>query len=478
MNLIRIPLTISPDCTRVITKSFIPNGRKRVTRIINSLLAIDETEVNKRISCIISLFHDRHRDIERIFKDNYNAIADNITESISLERKLLIGSHFTMEYSVESAALFNPSIVQHPYPSDVEEGSLRVIVSFRAVGEGHISSIVFKMGIISDQGDIYFEDKKTPIEEATVMGATLYSKIEFMLSLDESNLLEHAKPVLDNLIDNFSPEELYEAIDKYAGDSMHKKRKKVIDTLLLLANTNYSLTFHPDTDISSRVIFPVSQNEKKGLEDARFVSFKEASKKNIYYATYSAFSGKAVIPQLIETRDFITFTISPLHGPGCQNKGMALFPEKIKNQYAMISRQDNENIFIMFSDSLIFWEKPILISTPKDAWEIIQLGNCGSPIKTEMGWLLLTHGVGAMRTYSIGAMLLDLNDPTKVIGKLKEPFIVPTEDERNGYVPNVVYSCGCIAHNGWLIIPYAASDTNSRFAKIKLNDLLSEIMQD
>jgi predicted GH43/DUF377 family glycosyl hydrolase len=477
MNLIRSKQIINPDKSRVLAKYFALSEETRIKRIIQSLLELDEIEIQRRNHELFRCFESRHRDIKRVFKNNYNNVEKYVNSRISLDLKLLIGAHFTMEYSVESTALFNPSIVPHPDQSTLNDGELRVIVAFRAIGEGHISSIVFRAGVINNKGNIVLEENNFLIEEGTIRTSKLYDKEEFALSLMEGGLLESAQPALDELIDRFSIQELDEAVLKYAAHSSDNKKGMVVDTLKLLATTNYSLSFDPETELCSRVIFPVSTNERKGLEDSRFVSFSEEPGKRKYYATYTAFSGTAIAPQLIETYDFMNFTISTLHGPGCKNKGLALFPELIDGKYVMVSRQDNENIFIMKSENLKYWEKPILICRPEQSWEGIQLGNCGSPVKTEKGWLLLTHGVGPVRTYSIGAVLLDLKDPVKVIGKLKTPLIAPNEMERNGYVPNVVYSCGAVLHEGWLIIPYAMSDSISSFAKIKIDDLLSRIIE-
>jgi len=477
MKLIRSGQRITPDERRVIAKFFTPDVAEREKRIVETLLALPEKDTEQQISCVLDAFSSRHRDVERIFKDNYNRVSRYIKQKISLDRKLLIGAYFTMEYSVESTALFNPSIVPHPDQLGLEPGELRVIVSFRAVGEGHISSIVFRRGVIDKNGDITLEENSPLIEMATLRTSTLYDKKEFAAALEEVGLTHSAKPIMEELISHFSQRELDEAIEKYDNTVHDKKKNTVIDTLNLLALTNYTLAFNQRTELSGRVVFPVSKSEKKGLEDARFVAFEEDPGRRIYYATYTAFNGNAIIPQLIETRDFLNFTVSPLLGSGAKNKGLAIFPEKINGKYAIISRQDNENIFIMFSDNIKKWEEPILICQPRENWELVQLGNCGPPIKTEKGWLLLTHGVGPVRTYAIGALLLDLQDPTRVIGRLRRPLLAPDESERNGYVPNVVYSCGSIINGDWLVIPYAISDSVSSFAKIKLTALLDELVE-
>lgn len=478
MEVIRSKEKIKPDYRRVIAKKFSIDNNDREKRIIQRLLEKDAPEVKELLTSIFQRFKDRHRDIERILKDNYNRVSHYVDHKITLDQKLLIGSYFTMEYSVESAALFNPAIVPHPDQNGLDEGCLRVIVSFRAVGEGHLSSIVFRSGIVHEDGTITIAENHCLIEQASMQSTTLYNKKEFELTLEEKGFIKKAKPILEDLISHFSPVELDEALVKYDESSKDREKSVIIDTMNLLASSSYSLAFHPKTDLSSRVIFPVSRNERKGLEDARFVCFIDSEeRRRMYYATYTAYNGKAIIPQLIETRDFVNFTISPLHGNAAKNKGMAIFPEKVGGRYAMLSRQDNENIYVVFSENIKMWENPSLIAIPHEDWELVQLGNCGSPIKTEQGWLVLTHGVGPLRSYCLGAMLLDLDDPTKVIGSLKKPLMIPNEKERNGYVPNVLYSCGALVHNGWLVIPYAMSDSFSSFARVCIDDLINEIMK-
>lgn len=478
MDVIRTKVKIKPDYRRVIAKKFTIDNPEREKRIVERLLGKDEAETQKLLEATFSRFRNRHRDIERIFKNNYNLVKEYVDRKITLEQKLLIGSYFTMEYSVESAALFNPSIVPHPIQNGVAEDELRVVVSFRAVGEGHISSIVFRPGIIQADGGINLEENNCLIEQAQIRTSTLYNRDEFLLSLRETELEKKARPILDELIDHFSRTELDESLVKYENESQDRDKYRVIDTLNLLASTNYTLAFHPKTELSSRVIFPVSSNEKKGLEDARFVAFDDPDeRRRMYFATYTAYNGSAIIPQLIETRDFINFSISSLHGGAAKNKGMAIFPEKVGGRYAMLSRLDNENIYVVFSDNIKNWENPSLIAIPHEDWELIQLGNCGSPIKTDQGWLVLTHGVGPVRSYSLGAMLLDLEDPTKVIGSLKEPLMIPNEKERSGYVPNVLYSCGSLIHNGWLVIPYAMSDSFSSLARVRSEELIDELLK-
>ncbi|MCD6120696.1 MAG: glycoside hydrolase family 130 protein [Spirochaetales bacterium] len=404
-----------PDSRRVITRYFYPGeDNRRVLNIQNRILALSEKRVKELLAETLILFSERHKDIKRVFYKHYQKVSGIIKnhERISEARKLLIGAYFTMEYSPASAALFNPSIVPHPDQKGMDEAGIRFIQSFRAVGEGHLSSILFTEGKIRQNGEIVLNE--------------------------DSRLLE-------------------------TGTVSH------------LNNSVYEVQFNKDTAISSQVIFPAVENEKAGIEDARFVRFRNDNGSYTYYATYTAYDGKRIFPKLIETEDFKKFRITLLKGKGSQNKGMALFPEKINRKYTMISRGDNENLFLMYSDDLYNWENPEFIRGPQDPWEFIQIGNCGSPVKTDKGWLLLTHGVGPVRRYCMGVLLLDLKNPSRVIGRLPFPLHCPDESERNGYVPNVIYSCGSILWNGNLTVPYAASDTSSGIFSIDIDDLLANL---
>ena len=469
----------NPDDSRVVTRFFTPgNSKKRIEGIIERILSLPDKEFKYILAQTIENFSDRHLDIRRIFKDNFDRINTNDDYSfLSLDKKLLIGSYFTKEYSIESAALFNPSIVAHPDQSILKKGRLRVIISFRAVGEGHISSIVFRKGIINENGVLSIDTKSALVERGAIETNPIYNKQEFILKLKEIKSYEIVKEIIGNLLDQFTYKELVTSIEifkHHIGNKITEFHKNAIDSLKWLADSTYEITFNQDSSLSGRVIFPSARTKIRGLEDARFVLFNE-DKVTKYYATVTAFNGQITLPQLIETRDFIHFKISSLIGKGSQNKGIALFPEKIDGKYTVISRNDNENLYIMFSDNIYYWEKPRLLKTPTFYWEFFQIGNCGSPIKTKDGWLLLTHGVGPVRTYCIGAVLLSLDDPSKVIGAIKDPILVPGEKERNGYVPNVAYSCGAIIHNGKLILPFAMSDSYSGVAKIDIKDILDEM---
>ncbi len=480
MKAIRTRIVIKPDYKRVLYKPFNIVSEERIIKIIGRILTLSEKEVNKELKNVMSDFEERHQRLWIFYLNRYEQMKKYLLtdQQLSDERKFLIGAYFTQEYSVESAALFNPSMVWHPDQSDLPEGSRRFILSLRATGEGHISSITFRSGIIDKENKITISEPTRFVSTSDNITNPVYEKILFEKKLFELDLLnDFAKQILSSLDENFTITDLEDCINVL----VRPFRNKVLDheltakAILSLALSNYEIQYNSDQSLSERIIFPHSPSEINGIEDARFVEFTDEEGQRIYYATYTAYDGRVIFPQILETKDFLHFKISTLNGPEIKNKGMALFPRKINGLYAMISRQDNENIFLMYSDQLHFWYTKQLILKPTYPWEFVQLGNCGSPIETEAGWLVLSHGVGAMREYTMGAFLLDRNDPSIVIGRLAEPLLTANEKEREGYVPNVVYSCGGAIHGDELIIPYAMSDHASSIAKVNLNELLTEL---
>lgn len=464
-------LSFNPDYKKVITRFFQPE-RKRQEHIIKRILELSEKDVDVILKQTIANFTNRHDDVKRLFKDNFDKL--DIDQDLSLERRLLIGSYFTMEYAVETAALLNPSIVLHPIQDHENGKDVRVILSFRAVGEGHMSSIVFREGIIHSNGSLEVDAETCKLERGKINEDYLYEKTDFIIKLKEIGTYNSVRKIMDNLLDSFTIAELRESVRRFIRS--HKDdpgfNKDALDTLIWYAKNNCEVEFDEELSLSGRVIFPRSKGKVKALEDARFVQFRNGNGTFTYYATYTAYDGNNILPQLIETKNFKRFKIITLMGKGSKNKGMALFPEKINGKYAMLSRNDNENIYIMYSNNINYWEKPVKIKEPQFYWEFFQIGNNGSPLKTEEGWLVLTHGVGPVRTYSIGAILLDLKNPAKVIKVTKNPILYTEKDERDGYVPNVVYSCGSIIHNKHIIMPYAISDTRSVIATFELKELL------
>jgi beta-1,2-mannobiose phosphorylase / 1,2-beta-oligomannan phosphorylase len=472
-----------PDPTRIIAR-FLYIDDERAKSIILSVINMSEKDASFAFQKVLRDYSLRHRNISKIFEKHFNKIVHLFTllnidpKSIDLSRKILIGSYFTMEYSIEAAAFFNPSIIEHPDQSETSLGEKRVILSFRATGEGHISSIVFRTGILDKNNTLTIEPAGKMMEEAEHIRRHIYNKESFRSTLEEMDFNSIIPPsfILDKLNDEFTYGELRKCIEE-VRNSLHLAADKelLINQIVWLASSHYELQFSLDTNISERVIFPVSLNEKNGIEDARFVKFIDDNDNTIYYATYTAYNGTSILPKLLETRDFYHFTIMPVHGEIAQNKGMAMFPRKVNGKYAMLCRLDGFNNYIAFSDNITIWREAKLLQQPKFPWEFIQIGNCGSPIETSEGWLVITHGVGPMREYVLGASLFDLHDPEKEIGRLKSPLLIPNAEEREGYVPNVVYSCGSIIHNDNLIIPYAMSDYASTYATVNLRELLNEL---
>ncbi len=414
------PIKLIPQIDRVILRPFFPSDAAHLNAIVTRAQALSAVEADRLLDRVVRDFGSRHRDLESTLLANYDRAVPHVQTEVPLSRsqRLLIGAVFSGEYSLESAALFNPSIVAHPDQSDAPDGGLRFIMSLRSVGEGHISSIEFRAGTIDGEGEITLDPVSGFVAAAQIAPSARY------------------------------------------------KRKKVV----------YAIDFPPASGVDERAIFPVSANESNGIEDARFVRFVDLDGSVLYYATYTAYNGHAISPQLIETRDFLHFRILTLGGTAVHNKGMALFPRRVSGRFAMLSRQDNENILIMFSDDPHSWSDARVVVRPTATWESVKIGNCGSPIETEAGWLVITHGVGPMRTYSLGAVLLDLDDPSRVIGRLEQPLISPGEADRDGYVPNVVYSCGSLLHGRSLILPYATSDRVTTIATVSLDDLLSTLV--
>ncbi len=466
------------DSSRVITRPYIPNREYRIHKIIQRIVDLPDTETENLLEQIMLDFSERHRDIKRVFELHLNKVRDYIPNNpvISEVKRALIGAFFTMEYSIESAALFNPSIVLHPDQSHLDKGSMRFIMSLRATGEGHVSSIVFRSGILDENNKILFDPISDYVETPDLHVDQVYDRHLFRLKLDEMEASnEITTYLLDQLPENFTNNDLREKIGVLTSQPVFSeaRQNETFNVMSWLTNSNYEISFRSDHLISERVIFPVSENESRGIEDARLVQFTDDNGEVTYYATYTAYNGFNILPQLIETKDFIKFNILTLNGKAVQNKGMALFPRKINDRYVMLSRQDGENNHIMFSDNIHFWQESKIIQEPTFPWEFIQVGNCGSPIETDYGWIVLTHGVGPMRQYCIGAMLLDLENPARIIARLEEPLLAPREEEREGYVPNVVYTCGAIIHNNELVIPYAMSDVMSGIATVGVSDLIN-----
>ena len=422
----RQALYLRPDPARVIVRPFKPateprdfneTDKTRANHILDRVLGLAPDAAQQQLADVLDNFQGRHRHLLKTFEARATEMEDALTphSALTTTQRHLLGAYFLSEYSFEASALFNPSIVQHPDQAGAPEGGCRFVLSLRAVGEGHISSLTFRSGTIAADGGV---------------------------AIDATARLASAPATTDRLGDA-------------NGDAV-------------------VVVFEPETDLSERVIFPVTAAQSNGIEDARFVAFEDGGR-TTYYATYTAYSGRAIRSELIETTDFRSFRMTPLSGTASHNKGMSLFPRKINGRFAMIGRQDNENLYLIYSDDLYTWNGGTPFLQPLYPWEFVQIGNCGSPIELDEGWLLLTHGVGPIRKYSIGAVLLDKHDVSKVIGRSRDPLVRPDPTEREGYVRNVVYTCGALRQGNRIVLPYAVSDTFTNFATIDISALLRSL---
>jgi predicted GH43/DUF377 family glycosyl hydrolase len=475
-----------PDPRRVLAKPYLPGeetllpGQSRAALLMARILAIPEVDVAALNTTIMQRFDGRHRHFKQMLENQFDALAAHVPDAtaVSDERRLLIGAYFTHEYAVEAAALFNPSIVPSPDQTGLTSGSMRFVMSLRAVGEGHLSSIEFRTGVLDAHAGMTFDDPGTNLVGGRRTPPAHFKKTRFatkLLELGARNDLSSS--VMNRLGDLFTLDELEASL---SGLEVHGPPPAVwfetVKIIRMLATSNYVTTFPADSQLAERVIFPASPNESRGMEDARFVRFTADDGRVTYHATYTAYDGFSILPQLIETDDFVRFTVSTLNGAAAQNKGMALFPRQIDGKYVMLSRKDRENLHLATATDVHHWNDVVELYRPQQPWELLQIGNCGSPIETEAGWLVLTHGVGPMRRYAIGALLLYLDDPQRVIGHLRDPFIEPDESEREGYVPNVVYTCGAIVHGDRLVVPYGFSDAGIAVAHLPLAELLEALL--
>ena len=469
MKVIKEELKLYANPAAVITQFLQLPGEDRITNIIQRVKQLDDDEVDSLLDKLTKEFGWRHRNIDSVFSNHFSRIHNHFEKDLLLfseNKKLLLGSYFTKEYSIQAAALFNPSIVSHPDQSGLQQGEQRFVMSLRATGEGHISSVVFHTGITDVYGNIQLDESSVYFTPLKKNEEAEYSKdfVKKRAAFFKGFKIE----MIDTLPEKFTAAEAIKIISQGSDDNSVNQFKEILDT-------NYELQSSSYLSINEKVIFPNAKAESMGMEDVRFVKFKD-SENYYYYGTYTAYNGHQIKTQLIETKDFDVFKIRTLYGDAVSDKGMALFPEKVNGKYVMISRQGGEKINIMFSDDLYVWNEFQTLMEPLYTWELVQLGNCGSPIKTDKGWLLLTHGVGAMRTYVISAIFLDLIDPTIILGRLTKPILEADEEEREGYVPNVVYTCGLLLHGNVLIIPYAVSDSATAFVTMELNDILNELI--
>ncbi len=477
---------LAPDASRVITKPFLPgeevfpDGTSRIELVVRRILEMDEATVQATLRLVYEEFAGRHRDLEGVLRSNFEVVASRVEigKDSSRERKLLVGAYFSHEYSIESAALGNPSMVLALDQSGLVAGEIRFIMSLRAVGEGHISSIEFRSGVIDSDMGISVDSPGRYVDTGRRESAE-YDKALFEAKLAELGALsDMAQSVLACVGSRFTMTELETALrvldDRGVDRVLSAETSHVLHWL---ASSNYRVVFPRGVDISERVIFPSGPAESHGMEDVRMVRFVHDDGGVVYFGTYTAFDGHQILPQLLETTDFESFRIATLSGAGAQNKGIALFPRMLDGEFVALGRHDNVNNFLMRSVDVRVWGETERIQEPERPWELIQLGNCGSPLETEAGWLVITHGVGPFRRYSLGALLLDLDDPSRVIGHLKEPLLTPQADEREGYVPNVVYSCGSMIVGDHIVLPYGFADVGASIATIRLEQLLSRLTE-
>ena len=473
MKITKHPIRLNASANAVITNFLYLPGNNRVNNLVHRIRILEESHVDCCLETVMKEFAKRHRNIEQVFSNHFNKVeklCEDDLSHFSPKRKLLLGAYFTKEYSIQAAALFNPSIVAHPDQKGLKPGEKRFVMSMRATGEGHISSIIFQTGVVDDKATIMLDQSSGYFTRLQRKTDTVFTKL--FVEKCASAIPQFNKELLNTLPETFTVSDAYQILKpkEHQESSMIKSFMKLEEIL----DTNYELETFPDLPLNEKVIFPNARAESRGMEDVRLVKFEDGENSS-YYGTYTAYNGKDIKTQLVETKDFSEFKIRTLYGSAIQDKGMALFPEKINGKYVMISRQGGEKMNIMFSDDLQLWENSKVLMEPQFSWELVQLGNCGSPIKTEKGWLLLTHGVGAIRKYVISAILLELDDPTKIIGRLDKPFIEADASEREGYVPNVVYTCGFMQHGKLLIIPYALSDSAISFVTLELDELLNEM---
>ena len=480
----RSDVQLRPDSARVVTQLFVAgeelsSGTSRASPVMQRVLAMSDLQAESLLADVFLRFQDRHVHLDEDLLEHFDQISDRLgaSDNLSVTRRMLLGAYATNEYAVEAVALCNPSIVAHPDQAGLDASQLRFVLSLRAVGEGHVSSIEFRTGIIGADGS-FNVDEPGHVVTGGRLCPSRYDRTSFRILLAQpGHGNEVVSLILDSLPPTFGGPELEASIAGLHPQVLTRREaRETIERVRAVARSNYTVAFPASSDIGHRVIRPYGPTESRGMEDARFVRFVDDDGSVTYYATYTAFDGAHIAPQLLQTEDFETFRISQITGRAATNKGLALFPRRIDGRYVALSRWDRERNAITTSPDAHAWDDPIEVHSPEQPWELIQVGNCGSPIETAEGWLVFTHGVGPMRTYSIGALLLDLDDPSTVRGKLMAPLLSPDQSERDGYVPNVVYTCGALLHQQTVVLPYAHGDSVTTLALISLPDLLDLLL--
>lgn len=476
---------LMPDPTRVLPRMFVAgrddlgSTQSRAGSVIERVLSLSDEQVDSALEDVRSRFSARHPDLTFWFDAHAHRVSNRVDPSVSIspERWRLIGAFFTHEFSVEGASLSNPSVVLHPDQSGLPEGNARFLMSVRGIGEGHRSSIGFRTGVIDRWGGITVDPPKSGLTEGLHREVVMKRHVFTSMLADMGDYGENAQYVLEQLGDEFTVYEIEDHLVRLLHEShTYRNAEQTVLNFRSIIERNRAVSFDPTSDISERILWPYADAECRGMEDARFVRFTDDDGSVHYHASYTAFNGEKIAQQMVTTTDFLTFEMTPLSGTATAGKGLAMFPRKIDGRFAAMSRHDHESNSITFSDRADHWEDVVRIQVPSRSWELIQMGNCGSPIETEAGWLVLTHAVGPMRTYCISALLLDRGDPSRVIGSLDEPLLAPTESERNGYVPNVLYSCGAMLHDQVLMVPFGIADNYIGFATVPIKPLLERLV--
>jgi predicted GH43/DUF377 family glycosyl hydrolase len=470
----RLDLRIEGDPRRVMLRFFWP-GAERAGHILRRLEGMSDEQVRRQVEEVLQQFQPRHADLESLLMENAQEAASRLSIDLGGDRfrQLLVGACLSMEYAIEAAALFNPSMVQALDQNGLAEGEVRFLMSMRAVGEGHLSSIVFRRGTLWAQGRLELEAPPTRAHQVRQEPNPEYQKWHLERKLREMHKLSAAaQAVLDALDDTFSYQQLLAALERLRAPNGQGDVEAAHQLVLWLVKSNYKAQLAAEAPINELVLFPVSEAESHGMEDMRLVRFQDDGQV-LLCGTYTAFNGNKILPQMMLYRPGDRHAqVVTLMGEFARGKGMALFPRRVNGQYLMLARCDGERNYLLGSDQPDFWDRGTVLNEPEAPWEIVQVGNCGSPIETPRGWLVLTHGVGPLRRYCIGAMLLDLENPSRILARLQGPLIEPQAQETDGYVPNVVYSCGGMLHGDKLFIPYGISDAACGFAWVSLDELL------
>ncbi|MFC5288547.1 glycoside hydrolase family 130 protein [Actinokineospora guangxiensis] len=474
---------LRPDPSRVIARMFIPGEERpehdsRSAAVINRVLALDEATVGTALAATVRSFAGRHRNLRRVFAEHYASVGHRVADGTGLseDREQLIGAYFTHEYAVEGAALCNPSMVPAPDQSGVPPGSLRAVMSVRGIGEGHQSSVGFRTATLDADGAVAV-DPAPPLAVTGDRRPAVHHKSTFTGKLTDLGDDDEVSAVLNRYLpERFTDDELESLLaGLHPGLLARRETHRTVELIRWIAACAYTSEFAEGTALGERVLWPSAPAERQGIEDARFVRFTDSGT-STYYATYTAYDGSNAAPHLVQTDDFRTFHFSPTAGVAARNKGMALFPRRIGGRYAALTRGDGERTFLATSEDLGVWGSPVPVHAPAADWELVQVGNCGSPLETPRGWLVLTHGVGPMRVYSMGAMLLDIDHPDRVLAALPRPLLTSDPAERDGYVPNVVYSCGGLLHAGNVVIPHGIADASIGVFSVPLTELLDAML--